>query len=465
MIPRLKSFFTPPVFEDNDKTRVARHLYFLLAVIFAVAAAATVFFSITTPASMPRVATTVIPIPLIFLVAAIMAKRGWVYPGAFFIVLVAWTAVTVNSLVSGGMRSPGFGTGSVLALILAGLLLGRRGAFLVIFLNVAMAILFAWGSSKPWMPPVPDTVSTSSILASYLINMLLSGSMLYLTIDSIQKSLDSARLELRERMALEKEREKLLSDLDVKNKELQERNLELESFNYTVSHELKSPVVTIKGFIGSISTDLKNKKYERAEKDLLRISAAADKMQDTLTDLHKLSTLGRLVKLPVEISMVRLVQDVLQEMRGQTNFQNISVIVFPGLPVVYGDWVRLQEVYKNLIDNASKHMGDQISPKIEIGARKDAGNVVLYVKDNGVGIDPIYHNRVFGLFNKLDAGNKGTGVGLTLVKRIIEAHGGRIWVESEGLGKGSTFCFTLPAKSPVEIDLPSTPDAKTSTNC
>ncbi len=117
------------------------------------------------------------------------------------------------------------------------------------------------------------------------------------------------------------------------------------------------------------------------------------------------------------------------------------------LPAVYGDKPRLVEVLQNILDNASKYMGDQANPQIEIGYGGDEnGKSIFYIKDNGIGIAPEYHERVFGLFNKLDAKSDGTGVGLALVKRIIEIHGGRIWVESEA-GHGSTFFFTLP-KSP-----------------
>jgi two-component system, chemotaxis family, sensor kinase Cph1 len=109
----------------------------------------------------------------------------------------------------------------------------------------------------------------------------------------------------------------------------------------------------------------------------------------------------------------------------------------------------LTSVLQNLIDNAAKYMGSQTAPLIEIGQHaEDAehGELIFYVKDNGMGIAPEYHEHVFGLFNKLDAKSEGTGVGLALVKRIIEVHGGRIWVESEA-GQGSTFYFTLPNPS------------------
>jgi signal transduction histidine kinase len=112
---------------------------------------------------------------------------------------------------------------------------------------------------------------------------------------------------------------------------------------------------------------------------------------------------------------------------------------------VYVDRARLVEVLQNLVDNAAKFMGDQPEPLIEIGMRTGNKPPIFLVRDNGLGIDPHYHDKVFGLFDKLDPKSEGTGIGLALVKRIIEVHGGRIWVESAGLGHGSTFCFTLPA--------------------
>ena len=101
------------------------------------------------------------------------------------------------------------------------------------------------------------------------------------------------------------------------------------------------------------------------------------------------------------------------------------------------------EVYQNLIDNAVKFMGEQPEPRVEIGVEQKKSEVVYFVRDNGIGIEPRYHEKIFGLFNRLDHDGEGTGIGLALVKRIVEVHGGRIWVESVGPGQGSTFYFTL----------------------
>ena len=128
---------------------------------------------------------------------------------------------------------------------------------------------------------------------------------------------------------------------------------------------------------------------------------------------------------------------------------NMKVNVEENLPVVRGDPPRLVEVMQTLVDNAAKFMGDQPEPQIDIGVQTGKNEYIFFVRDNGIGISPAYHEKVFGLFDKLEAQSEGTGVGLALAKRIVEVHGGRIWVESEGKGQGSTFCFTLPLKEEI----------------
>jgi signal transduction histidine kinase len=164
-----------------------------------------------------------------------------------------------------------------------------------------------------------------------------------------------------------------------------------------------------------------------------------------LNELLELSRIGRTMNTPENIPFDELVREALEIVQGQLMERGVKVQIQPDLPAVFGDKPRLIEVIQNLLDNAAKYMGGQPSPQIEIGQRGDENSKpVFFVKDNGIGIASEFHERVFGLFDKLDVKTEGTGVGLALVKRIIEVHGGRIWVESE-IGQGATFLFTLPA--------------------
>ena len=150
---------------------------------------------------------------------------------------------------------------------------------------------------------------------------------------------------------------------------------------------------------------------------------------------------------PEEIKFEELVHEALNNVHGRLTAKNIQIKLQPNLPTVYGDHQQLLEVLQNLIDNAAKFMGEQPDPEIEIGQNgEDNGYPIFYVKDNGIGIKSDKHQRIFGLFERLDPKTDGTGIGLAIVKKIIEQHGGRIWVESEH-GIGSTFHFTLPISS------------------
>ena len=231
--------------------------------------------------------------------------------------------------------------------------------------------------------------------------------------------------------------------------ELESKNAELERFTYTVSHDLKSPLFTIRGFLGYLEQDALSGDHVRLKSDVQRITDATDKMQRLLNELLELSRVGRLRNEYTSFPFGELAREASELVQGRIMARGISLSIEPYLPVVYGDRPRLTEVLQNLLDNAAKFMGDQAQPHIEIGCDsvKD-GRLIFYVRDNGMGIAAEHFERVFGLFNKLDPKTDGTGIGLAVVRRIVEVHGGRIWVESEA-GKGTTFYFTLPSSGPA----------------
>ncbi len=227
--------------------------------------------------------------------------------------------------------------------------------------------------------------------------------------------------------------------------ELEAKNRELERFARTVSHDLKSPLITIRGFIEVLADD-RSTASERAQQAIDRINAAAHTMLNLLDELLELARIGRFVSPLEEVPLGELVRSAVDQVAGRIVKAGVKVNIQPDLPEVYCDRVRLLQVLQNLIENAVKFMGDQERPRIEIGASRRERDVICWVRDNGSGIDKSNLDRVFGIFDRLHRDIEGTGIGLALVKRIIEIHGGKIWAESPGLGRGSTLFFTLPGR-------------------
>ena len=243
--------------------------------------------------------------------------------------------------------------------------------------------------------------------------------------------LESLNQRLRESVA---ERQRLISELENKNGEL-------ERFTYTVSHDLKAPLVTIRGFASLMEKDANEGRIDQVQADIKRVHKAAETMGLLLNQLLDLSRIGRVVGPAESVPLVSLIQEAARRVPG---IESVSLVVAPDLPTVSGDRTRLLEVFENLLGNAVKFMGDQPAPRIDVSLREGSEPVIV-ISDNGIGIDPRFKDKVFDLFERLDKRVAGTGIGLAIVKRIVEFHGGRIWVESTGVsGEGSRFCLILP---------------------
>jgi PAS domain S-box-containing protein len=233
-------------------------------------------------------------------------------------------------------------------------------------------------------------------------------------------------------------------------REISEKSTELERFTYTVSHDLKSPLVTVKTFLGYLEQDLLNPDAERIKQDVGYMRTAADKMGHLLDELLNLARVGRKTNPPVRVTFQQLAQEVVGLVAGRISTSRAEVQVADAAVVLEGDRPRLVEIWQNLVENACKFMADQPKPRIEIGVEQRGAETVFFVRDNGAGIEPRYQEKVFSLFEKLNPKIEGTGMGLALVKRVVELYKGRIWVESGGLGQGANFLFTLPAAVIIE---------------
>ena len=231
--------------------------------------------------------------------------------------------------------------------------------------------------------------------------------------------------------------------------QLKEKNLELESFVYTVSHDLKTPVVSLHGMASVLLEDYSGKLDDQGKHYLQRVMANATFMEQLIEDLLALSRTTRRVRRPENIDTERLIEDVLGQCQEMIKRKGALVRVHSPLPRAVFDPIQLRQVFLNLVTNGIKFIGPSAAPSIEIGGERGAGYVQFFVKDNGIGIDPRYHDLIFGIFQRLrEVDVEGTGVGLAIVKKIIDSARGKIWIESEK-GKGAAFFFRIPSQEPV----------------
>jgi len=259
----------------------------------------------------------------------------------------------------------------------------------------------------------------------------------------LEKKVMELENEIAERKNAEQQRELVIHVLEQKNEEL-------ARFTYTVSHELKSPLITVQGFAGMIEDDLSRGEIDpaRLRDHSRRISVAVDTLAALLSDLLKLSRAGQSTYHPAPVAVRTVIDEAAGLLAPTLEEQRVRLDIAPDLPVITADRDRMREVFFNLIENAIKFHGTGNDPVISIGMTQETEGPVFFVRDNGPGIDRQYLERIFNLFEKLDADTPGTGIGLSIARRIIEVHGGKIWAESEGEGKGTTFRFTLPAQPP-----------------
>jgi signal transduction histidine kinase len=267
--------------------------------------------------------------------------------------------------------------------------------------------------------------------------------------EALKRARDELEIRVEERTA-ELSRSNTLLKKEIAERELAEKecrtiNQELNNFVNIVSHDLKTPIISIQGFSARLLKKCEKQLGKEGGKYVEQIMASARRMELFVSDLLELSRIGRVVSRFEHVSSLEVIRSVVSILEDRLKEKGIDLVVAGDPPTIYGDGPRICQVFENLLINAIKFSGSAKKPQVEIGYEDKGEYYQFYVRDNGIGIDPKYHRKVFEMFHRLNENEaeEGTGLGLTIVERIVRNHGGRIWLESEK-GKGATFYFTMP---------------------
>jgi len=353
-----------------------------------------------------------------------------------------------RTLQDEGYSVQGFtGTGAALAAL-------RAGSFDIVLTDLTMpgmdGIAFL-NAAREIAPGLAGIVMTGHGTIATAVEAMKSGAL-----DYILKPFDlrvilrvlartQAMLRLRrENVALLERLSLRTVELEAANRELHVANRELEAFSYSVSHDLRAPLRTIDGLLRVVEEDFGAGLAPEARQRIASISAQAARMGELIDDLLRLSRLGREPLQKRAVDMRGLVQEVVGELHAAEAARHLDIRI-GDLPAAQADPSLLRQVWVNLVANALKFTRRRERALIEIGGAERAGDKLYSIRDNGAGFDPRRAERLFGIFQRLHAAEEfeGTGVGLSIARRIIERHGGSIWAEGEP-DRGASFHFTLP---------------------
>jgi two-component system NtrC family sensor kinase len=321
-------------------------------------------------------------------------------------------------------------------------------SFTLLIVIVIVAFFIARSVSRPIteLTHVSKIISEGKLSARAEINTKDEIGELAASFNQMTDKLVEAKVNVEQKKAVVEEQKRLL----------EEANKELDSFVYTVSHDLRAPLRGIDGLVNILEQDYAGKFDNQGKDYLSKVRKGAIRMKQLIDDLLTLSRISRIKNPYEDVNMNELVSSVINRIEFDIKEYKVELKIASNLSVVHCDRIKVEEVFLNLISNAIKFSSKNkdINPRVEVGYNDRNEAHEFYVKDNGIGIDKKYHDEIFGIFKRLHTQEEyeGTGAGLSIVKRIIDDHKGSIWVDSEP-GKGAAFFFTIPKKPPEKKKL------------
>jgi len=388
-----------------------------------------------------------VPINACLGICLLINYKGHYWRASAFFIASLWVMCTCLALTAGGVSAP-----ATLAyfpiIVAAGVFLGGRWGFIMSMLTIFIVLVMVWLQMYDLLPASQVSHTMTSRFVMYSLTVLLVAVMQYLSAWQWKSTLNQLKEELNERKKAEAAVQEINESLEKKiierTEELQDANRALESFNYSVSHDLQAPLRTANGFARIVLRDYQDKLDENGKQLLQSIHSSMIRMGQLIKDMLEFSKSGRVVLAKENVDMNLIVASIIDEVKlGHDNFP--AEIIIHDLTTTVCDPNLIKQVWANLILNSLKFSGKKEKPVIEIGNQFIDDHLTYYVRDNGVGFDMQYATKLFSPFQRLDYNGEfeGSGIGLATTHRIIARHEGRIWAEAK-LNEGAVFYFTIP---------------------
>ncbi|MBC7251598.1 MAG: hypothetical protein H5T62_15130 [Anaerolineae bacterium] len=448
MFKPLRRWFAPPVFEDEEKTRIATLLNAILIAGLSLQAVMCLGLLALTPDPLPGLASNGMLISFL-LSAWFLMRRGHVRLASSLVAGVLAVFFVFMAFMSGGVFSPMF-NGYIIVVVIAGMLLGGRAGIVFALLGIMASLTMLWVEVQGHLPPSVIPSGSVVVCVGVATDFLLAAVLLHLASSSLHAALERVRQSESRLLAEVAERERAEAELREYAIKLERSNRELEGFAYIASHDLKEPLRKIQAFGERLEARYGDVLDERGRDYLTRMRDAAARMQALIEGLLTYSRVTTQAQPFVQVDLNRVLHEVLSDL--EVRIEQLQARVEVGeLPTVEADPLQMQQLFQNLIGNALKFHREGVAPVVRVWSEQlngSEGQYQIMVEDNGIGFDEKYVDRIFQVFQRLHGWDEyeGAGVGLAVCRKIVEEHGGTITAKGVP-GQGATFVVTLPGSN------------------